>query len=131
MKQPPAAAPVMPPMPFGIAISTGFRKYAEFNGRATRAEFWWFILFTVLVSSALGAFNVATPSGQITVGTSLASVWSIATFIPTLAVAVRRLRDAGRRWPELFWILLPIAGIIVLVMRWCEPTWPDGRTDLK
>ena len=121
----------MPPMPFGTAISTGFRKYAEFDGRATRSEFWWFILFTVLVSSALGAFNVVTPSGQITVGTSLASVWSIATFIPTLAVAVRRLRDAGRRWPELFWILLPIAGIIVLVMRWCEPTWPGERTDVK
>jgi len=120
---------VLPTMSFGTAISTGFRKYADFGGRATRAEFWWFILFTVLVSSALGALNVVTPAGEITIGTSLASVWSIATLIPSLAVAVRRLRDAGRRWPELFWILLPIAGIIVLVMRWCEPTWPDGLKD--
>jgi uncharacterized membrane protein YhaH (DUF805 family) len=113
-------------MSFGTAISTVFRKYAEFGGRATRAEFWWFMLFATLVSSALGAFNVTTPAGEVTLGTSLSSVWAIATLIPTLAVAVRRLRDAGRRWPELFWILLPIAGIIVLVVRWCEPTWPDG-----
>jgi uncharacterized membrane protein YhaH (DUF805 family) len=119
---------VQTPMSFGAAIGTAFRKYATFDGRATRAEFWWFILFTVLVGSALGAFNVGTPTGEITLGTSLASVWSIVTFVPSLAVAVRRLRDAGRRWPELFWILLPIAGIIVLVMRWCEPTWPDGVT---
>jgi uncharacterized membrane protein YhaH (DUF805 family) len=117
---------VVPAVSFGAAISTVFRKYASFEGRAGRAEFWWFILFATLVSSALGAFNVATPTGEISIGTSLASVWSIATFIPTLAVSVRRLRDAGRRWQELFWILLPIAGIIVLVMRWCEPTWPDG-----
>lgn len=120
---------VLPAMSFGTAISTAFRKYADFGGRSTRAEFWWFLLFTVLVSSALGALNVVTPAGEITLGTSLASVWSIATVIPTLAVAVRRLRDAGRRWPELFWILLPIAGIVVLVMRWCEPTWPDGLKD--
>ena len=120
---------VVPAMSFGTAISTAFRKYASFEGRAGRAEFWWFILFATLVSSALGAFNVATPTGEITIGTSLASVWAIATLIPTLAVAVRRLRDAGRRWQELFWILLPIAGIIVLVMRWCEPTRPDGLKD--
>ena len=120
---------VVPAMSFGTAISTVFRKYASFEGRAGRAEFWWFILFATLVSSALGAFNVATPTGEITIGTSLASVWAIATLIPTLAVAVRRLRDAGRRWQELFWILLPIAGIIVLVMRWCEPTRPNGLED--
>ena len=119
---------IVPSMSFGTAISTVFRKYATFEGRATRAEFWWFILFTTLVSSALGAFNVVTPAGEITIGTSLASVWAIATLVPTLAVAVRRLRDTGRRWPELFWLLVPIAGIIVLVIRWCEPTRPDGLT---
>lgn len=91
-----------PTMPFGTAISTVFRKYAEFEGRATRPEFWWFILFAALVNSALGALNVLTPDGVIGIGSSLSSVWAIATLVPTLAVAVRRLRDAGRRWVELF-----------------------------
>jgi uncharacterized membrane protein YhaH (DUF805 family) len=105
-----------------------FRKYAEFEGRATRPEFWWFILFAALVNSALGALNVLTPDGVIGIGSSLSSVWAIATLVPTLAVAVRRLRDAGRRWVELFWLLVPIAGLIVIVLRLCEPSKDDGAT---
>jgi uncharacterized membrane protein YhaH (DUF805 family) len=109
-------------MSFGQSISTVFRKYAEFTGVASRAEFWWFILFTTLVSWALGTLNLLTPQGVVAVGTSLASLWSVGVLIPTLAVTVRRLRDAGRRWPELFWILLPIAGLIVLIVHLAEPT---------
>ena len=111
-------------MSFGESITTVFRKYAEFDGRATRAEFWWFILFSSLVSAALGALNVATPEGVIAIGSSLAGAWSLAVLVPTLAVSVRRLRDGGWPWTELFWILLPIAGLIVLIVRFCEPSKP-------
>lgn len=122
-------------MTFFDAIKTGFRKYAEFGGRATRPEFWWWTLFTTLVSAALNALSVpvagmmygrmfefgATPTsayGYI----SFSGVWGIAVLLPSLAVAVRRLRDAGRSWAELFWILLPIAGLIILIVRFCEPS---------
>lgn len=114
------------PMGFGDAIATVFRKYAEFTGRATRPEFWWFALFSFLVSAALNAFNVVTPEGVVALGSSLSGVWAIAVLVPSLAVSVRRLRDAGRSWAELFWILLPIAGIIVLIVRFCEPSRPAG-----
>jgi uncharacterized membrane protein YhaH (DUF805 family) len=124
------ATPATPSMSFGDAIVTVFRKYAEFTGRATRAEFWWFALFSTIVSSALGAFNLATPEGVITVGSSLAGVWSIAVLVPSLAVAVRRLRDAGRAWTDLFWILLPIAGLIVLIVYWCEPSKPATTAEV-
>lgn len=120
--------PLQPTMPFGTAISTVFRRYAEFEGRAARPEFRWFILFATLVSSALGALNLATPEGVIGIGSSLASVWSIATLVPALAVAVRRLRDTGRRWTELFWLLVPIAGLIVMVLRLSEPSKANGAT---
>ncbi|MCU1414814.1 MAG: hypothetical protein JWN80_2154 [Microbacteriaceae bacterium] len=113
-------------MSFSDAVVACVRKYAEFTGRATRPEFWWFLLFTVVVGSALGALNFSTPGGVFAIGTTLASVWSIITLVPSLAVAVRRLRDAGRSWAELFWILLPIAGIIVLIIRWCEPSKPGS-----
>lgn len=109
-------------MSFGEAVSTVFRKYADFEGRASRPEFWWFILFAWLVTSALGALNVTTPGGSIGIGSSFASVWTIATLVPTLAVAVRRLRDSGRAWTELFWLLVPIAGVIVITLRLCEPS---------
>jgi uncharacterized membrane protein YhaH (DUF805 family) len=111
-----------PMMSFSDAVVRCVRGYAEFTGRAGRPEFWWFVLFTVVVGSALGALNFSTPGGVFAIGTTLASVWSIITLVPTLAVAVRRLRDAGRKWTELFWLLLPIAGIIVLIVHWCEPT---------
>lgn len=123
-------------MTFFESIKTVFSKYAEFTGRATRPEFWWFTLFSALVSAALGSLNVYTTSGSlaaltatsstITFGSSLAGVWSIAVLLPSLAVTVRRLRDAGYRWTQLFWILLPIAGVIVLIVRLAEPSLPNA-----
>ena len=113
-------------MTFQESIVTVFRKYAEFTGRAGRPEFWWFVLFTTLVSSALSAFNVFTPDGTVYFGSSLSGVWSIAVLLPSLAVTVRRLRDAGRRWTELFWLLLPIAGLIVLIVHLCDPSVADA-----
>jgi uncharacterized membrane protein YhaH (DUF805 family) len=115
-------------MNMGQSIQTVFRKYAEFTGRASRPEFWWFILFSTLVSSVLNAMNVFTPWGTIQTGSSLAGVWSIAVLVPTLAVAVRRLRDAGRSWAELFWLLLPIAGLIVLIVHLCDRPTPDASS---
>ena len=61
-------------MTFGQAIHTCLRKYADFAGRAARSEFWWFILFTALVSAALTALNLLTPNGAIALGTVLAQV---------------------------------------------------------
>ncbi|HEX7834769.1 MAG TPA: DUF805 domain-containing protein [Pseudolysinimonas sp.] len=121
---------VSPSMSFGDAITTVFRKYAEFTGRASRSEFWWFVLFSTLVNAALGTLNFATPDGVVvvSVGSSLAGLWSVAVLLPTLAVSVRRLRDAGQQWTELFWILLPIAGLIVLIVRFCEPSRPVTQT---
>lgn len=112
-------------MSFGDSIATVFRKYAEFSGRASRPEFWWFTLFSALVSTALGAFNILTPDGTILIGSSLASVWGVAVLVPSLAVAVRRLRDGGHQWTELLWLLLPIAGLIVLIVRLCDPSRPQ------
>jgi uncharacterized membrane protein YhaH (DUF805 family) len=55
-------------------------------------------------------------------GSLLAGVWGIAVLLPNLAVAVRRLRDAGYGWGNLFFILVPIAGIVVLITLWAQPT---------
>lgn len=76
------------------------------------------------MSAALNSFNVATPEGTFLLGSSISGVWSVAILVPTLAVTVRRLRDAGRSWAELFWLLLPIAGLIVLMVHLCDPPRP-------
>jgi len=127
-------------MTFFDSIKTVFRKYAEFEGRATRPEFWWFALFSALVSAALTTLSVPRFYGGFGDGgfrdgvfampmmggfPNLAGVWSIAVLLPSLAVTVRRLRDAAHSWAEIFWILLPIAGAIVLIVRLADPSAPE------
>ena len=111
-------------MSFVDSIQTVLRKYAEFSGRAGRAEFWWWTLFNVLVLSALNVLNVFPVGENAYLGSVLAGLWSVGVLLPNLAVAVRRLRDTGHDWPNLFWILVPIAGLIVLVVYWTQPSLP-------
>jgi uncharacterized membrane protein YhaH (DUF805 family) len=108
-------------MSFGEAIQTVFREYAEFTGRATRAEFWWWALFNLLVAAALNLFNVIRIGENAYLGSLLAGVWGIAVLLPSLAVAVRRLRDAGYSWANLFFILVRSQGSS------CSPP-PCGRS---
>lgn len=110
-------------MTFPQSISTVFRKYADFTGTAARPEFWWWILFTTLVNAALSTLSVWNVSAQATypVGPNLTGLWAIAVLVPTLAVTVRRLRSTGRSWANLFWLLLPIAGLIILIVLCAQP----------
>jgi uncharacterized membrane protein YhaH (DUF805 family) len=113
-------------MSFGEAIQSVFRNYAEFTGRATRPEFWWWALFNLLVVGALNLFNVIRIGDNAYLGSLLAGLWGIAVLLPNLAVAVRRLRDAGYGWGHLFWILVPIAGIFVLITLRVQPKGDAG-----
>lgn len=99
-----------PEMSFGQAIQTVFRKYAEFSGRASRSEFWWFTLFSALVYFGTGALF-----------SGLSVAWFFAAIVPSLAVGVRRLRDAGLSWAWLFFLLLPFVGLIVLAVLFAQP----------
>lgn len=92
-------------MTFGESIRTCFTKYATFDGRASRSEFWWFVLFTFLASAAAGLISEA-----------LSGLVSLATLLPSLAVGARRLHDTNRSgWFLLLW-LVPLVGWIVLVV---------------
>ncbi|WP_394940422.1 DUF805 domain-containing protein [Psychromicrobium sp. YIM B11713] len=117
-------------MSFSEAIRIVFKKYAEFNGRADRAEFWWWVLFNLLVLAALNLF-AGLPLGESTnLGTLLASLWSIGVLLPSLAVTVRRLRDAGYHWKQVFWGLIPIAGIFIVLFFATQPTKDQRLTQL-
>ncbi len=101
-------------MTFEDSIKTCFNKYAEFSGRASRSEYWWFFLFCLLVSAALGYLSQ-----------SLSAVFSIATLLPSLAVGTRRLHDTGRSgWWQLMW-LVPLVGWIVLIIFFAQETRSD------
>lgn len=98
-------------MSFQRAILVCLTKYAQFHGRASRAEFWWFALFIILVTAALTYLHE-----------NLGSIFGIATLLPFLAAGARRLHDSGRSgWWQLF-LLVPVAGIILVGILWALPS---------
>ncbi len=108
-------------MSFAGAIQTCFKKFAEFRGTATRPEFWYFTLFTVLVSIVLSTIDSVVwpaPSDltdmEVAVRYSpLSDTASFVLFLPQLAVSVRRYRDAGFSAKWLLLWLAPIALALI------------------
>ena len=92
------------------AVKTCFRKYVDFSGRAARPEFWWFVLFQIIVSAALGIVSV-----------KLQGLGNLAMLLPGLAVGARRLHDINKSaWLLLLW-LIPVLGWILLIYWAVQP----------
>lgn len=90
-------------MTFQESIRVCFSKYADFNGRADRSEYWWFFLFIVIASLATSM-----------VSSILSGLFSLGTLLPSIAAAARRLHDTNRSgWWQLI-AIVPVIGIIVL-----------------
>lgn len=91
-------------MDFQQAIRTCFQKYADFNGRASKPEYWWFFLFCFV-----GAMIIEVALG------SLSLIFSLVTLLPSLAVGARRLHDINKSgWFQLIWFI-PILGWIYMI----------------
>ncbi len=101
-------------MAFGKSISVCFSKFSDFSGRASRAEFWWFYLFTLLISwGAMLVDRTQVLSGLISLG----------LICPSIAAGSRRLHDTNRSgWMQL--IVLTIIGAIPLII-WLASTGSD------
>jgi len=91
-------------------------KYAVFSGRARRKEYWFFVLFNVLISLLLSIADGLTGTLNPLTGVGvLGGVYMIAIMIPSIAVAVRRLHDTGRSGWWLLISLIPVVGGLVLL----------------
>ncbi|MFA6322030.1 MAG: DUF805 domain-containing protein [Candidatus Buchananbacteria bacterium] len=88
------------------------KKYATFTGRAQRAEYWYFVLFNIIISLAAGIISTVIGDDYNTIG----FLYSLAVLIPSLAVAVRRLHDVGKSGWMLLICLIPIVGAIWLLV---------------
>ncbi|HSK90309.1 MAG TPA: DUF805 domain-containing protein [Euzebyales bacterium] len=98
------------------------QNYVGFAGRARRKEYWYFVLFNVLISLALTAVDAVLQTGV------LAGLYSLAVFLPSLAVSVRRLHDTDRSGWWLLVGLIPVVGVVVLlVFTLTDSTMGDNR----
>ncbi len=93
------------------------KNYVGFSGRARRKEYWFFVLINFLITIALafvdgivGSFDPQTGFG------ALSGIYSLAVFIPTFAVTVRRLHDTSRTGWWLLIAFIPLIGAIVLLV---------------
>lgn len=95
---------------FITAIKMFFANYANFKGRSTRAEYWWVMLFMFLVSCVLGFFG--------SLGNYIYFAFSLACFIPSLALGIRRLHDTGKSgwWLAIFYILIGACFTWIMVV---------------
>jgi len=87
------------------AVTVCFKKYADFTGRASRPEFWWFMLATTIGNIILQLLSL-----------TLTVVFVLVTLLPSLAVGARRLHDIGRTGWWLLIGLIPLIGPLVLIV---------------
>lgn len=100
-------------MSFQEAVKTAFDKYADFNGRASRSEYWYYVLFIFLVSMAIS--TIGGPIGGPRLVYVLNTLLTLVLFLPSLAALFRRLHDTGRTG---LWFLLgffPLTAIVLIV----------------
>lgn len=99
-------------MDFKQSVTACLRKYVDFTGRAGRPEFWWFALFTLVLSLLV----------QMILGDIVAMLVNLGLLLPSLAVGARRMHDIGKSgWFQLIW-LIPFLGWAVMIYFLVQPT---------
>ncbi len=103
---------------------TVLKKYAVFQGRARRAEFWWFALFNFIFNMALqmlfGPVVMTVEEGTASPLAFIPVLYILVLIIPTIAVGVRRLHDTGRSGWFILIGLIPVVGAIVLIVFYAQ-----------
>ncbi|MFV2002777.1 MAG: DUF805 domain-containing protein [Paracoccaceae bacterium] len=100
-------------MNFNQSVRTVFSRYATFSGRARRSEYWWFYLFLLIAGIVLGFFDGLIFGSQDTDPAPISAIFSLATFVPTIAVTARRLHDVERSG---WWQIAPISVIFLTIL---------------
>lgn len=101
------------------------KKYAVFSGRARRKEYWFFVLFNIIISIVLAVIDGVTGSFSSEAGMGLlGGIYTLAVLIPGIAVSVRRLHDTERSGWWLLIALVPLIGAIVLLVFMVQDSKP-------
>ena len=107
-------------MDFQTSIKTCLNKYAVFSGRASRSEFWFFVLFGFLGGIITIIIDVMILGYPYEENGPINLIFSVALIIPSIAVAARRLHDINKSgWWQLLWITI-IGGILLIIWHATE-----------
>ncbi|OIH97065.1 DUF805 domain-containing protein [Curtobacterium sp. MCBA15_001] len=137
---------------YGIALPNAvkrfFKKYARFDGRASRSEFWWWaltnfvvlaVLYTIFgIGAATSSYQsvsngyaetavMTSPSVLYVIAGILIALWGLAILVPSLALYWRRLHDANLPGPFYFLGLIPFVGAIILLVFALMGSKPEGQ----
>jgi uncharacterized membrane protein YhaH (DUF805 family) len=108
-------------MSFQDAVKICLNKYVDFSGRARRSEYWWFVLFNVIVGVVAGIIDAI-------IGTAIIQYLAfLALLLPNIAVSIRRLHDISRVGWWLLIDLIPFVGFIVLLIFFLQDSHPDNQ----
>ena len=100
-----------------------WKKYADFQGRASRREYWMFTVISLLIALVLGIVDAMMFGKTPMLGIS----YTLAILVPSLAVSVRRLHDTNRSGWWLFISIIPIIGVIVLLVFAPQASQNEGN----
>lgn len=118
---------------FGDAVKRAFTNYCCFSGRASRSEYWWFVLFTFIVSFIINIFGGLTTAKSFLDGESaspfniftiISYLWGLVCLLPSFGLLFRRLHHTGRSGWNWCWSFLPIIGAIILLVFTCQQSQP-------
>lgn len=107
------------------------RKYASFEGRTQRAEYWFFTLFSFIITLVLIVIDITIGMFNISAGLSLSLVYIFLVLLPSVAALVRRLHDTNRSGWWFFLILIPIIGLVMLLMFLLQDSKEDNQYGLN
>ena len=110
-------------MGFGDAISTCFRKYADFSGRASRSEYWYWYLFRILIIGGIAIIAITARANGLL---ALIALEVLVMLVPSLAVAVRRLHDVNCSGWLLLIAVIPFGSLLLFVLA-CVPGTQGGN----
>jgi uncharacterized membrane protein YhaH (DUF805 family) len=123
--------------PFPAAVQRFLKKYTVFHGRASRSEYWWWMLVSmgvalilqVLIVSGISTsiYGTVTTGPGFVIGSILAVIWFLGTIVPSLALLSRRLHDANFSAWLILIALVPFVGGTALIVMTCLPSNPAGQ----
>lgn len=126
-------------MSFGETFIYFFQHYADFSGRARRREYWYMVLWNFILSmvislgmslTAASSFAYIDSNPEYFLSQSLVwiivySLWGLVTFIPALALIVRRLHDSGKSGAMLLLLLIPVIGSFIILVFMLVDSQPN------